>query len=490
MKPIDIPQRILALLVGEALAGLAGPARLQHDQNIANADGASVRSDINNALAALFSLSSGGTAPSTTVAYQLWADTTNGVLKQRNAANTSWIVRGSLSESIVVARSSNTILGVSNFGNAIVATSTFTQTLTAAATLGDGWFCYYRNDGTGVITLDPNGAETIDGSTTLALNPGESVVILCNGSAFKTIGRTVTAADNFLVDATVASNALTLTIKAGSVINFRESSLTAGTQDSLTLAADVSVVISNGSNLGFSSSQKSRIYLGAMNNGGTVEAFAYHANGASKIQGFSESNLISTTAEGGAGGADAAHTAYSTTARSNLPWHLVGWIEITTGATAGQWSASPTKIQPMRHGIPRHGDVVQIIEDTGGGSATTSTSQTDVTGASADITPSSDVNKVIADFRWHATITTVFASEHQYYAQVLRGATNLSGETFRTSALASGSGVQTRSGHAYQKLDNPLTTSTTTYKLQHRTTDSGSGATTTAVTIRLTEVFV
>lgn len=68
----------------------------QHDQNIANASGASVRADINSALAAIFGLSSGATAPGTTIAYQLWADTTNGLLQLRNAANSAWIVIGKL----------------------------------------------------------------------------------------------------------------------------------------------------------------------------------------------------------------------------------------------------------------------------------------------------------------------------------------------------------------------------------------------------------
>src|SRR5690349_16188141 len=68
----------------------------QHDQNVANADGATVRADINDAIVALFGNSSGPTAPSTTVAYQLWADTTTGLLKIRNAANSAWIVIGPL----------------------------------------------------------------------------------------------------------------------------------------------------------------------------------------------------------------------------------------------------------------------------------------------------------------------------------------------------------------------------------------------------------
>lgn len=63
----------------------------QNDFVIANANGATVRSDINSALQALASLSSGTSAPSTTYANQLWHDETNDLLKMRDEANTSWI---------------------------------------------------------------------------------------------------------------------------------------------------------------------------------------------------------------------------------------------------------------------------------------------------------------------------------------------------------------------------------------------------------------
>jgi hypothetical protein len=63
-----------------------------HDYVIANASGAAVRADLNNALAAIVSNNSSTTEPATTYAYMWWVDTTNGQLKQRNAANDGWIV--------------------------------------------------------------------------------------------------------------------------------------------------------------------------------------------------------------------------------------------------------------------------------------------------------------------------------------------------------------------------------------------------------------
>lgn len=63
----------------------------QNDFIIENAPGATVRADMNSALQALASNSSGATAPTVTYPYQWWADTTNNILKQRNGANTAWI---------------------------------------------------------------------------------------------------------------------------------------------------------------------------------------------------------------------------------------------------------------------------------------------------------------------------------------------------------------------------------------------------------------
>jgi len=63
----------------------------QHDYVIDNSTGANVRADINSVLQAIASNNSGSSAPSTTFAFQLFADTTNNVMKIRNAANNAYI---------------------------------------------------------------------------------------------------------------------------------------------------------------------------------------------------------------------------------------------------------------------------------------------------------------------------------------------------------------------------------------------------------------
>jgi hypothetical protein len=90
----------------------------QHDYIIANQSGAAFRSDLNNGLAAIVSQNSGAAQPSTTYAYQWWADTTTGLLKLRNAANNAWITIGTLADA--------------NLGLAPLASPSFTGTATFA----------------------------------------------------------------------------------------------------------------------------------------------------------------------------------------------------------------------------------------------------------------------------------------------------------------------------------------------------------------------
>ncbi|MGO7726726.1 hypothetical protein ACC704_01375 [Rhizobium johnstonii] len=74
-------------------------------------------------------------------------------------------------------------------------------TLTAAATLGANWHYTVIADGADV-TIDPNGAETIDGAATLIVPNGYSAFIICSGSAFfsnKLMTKILTKADSSAV---------------------------------------------------------------------------------------------------------------------------------------------------------------------------------------------------------------------------------------------------------------------------------------------------
>jgi hypothetical protein len=71
----------------------------QNDLSIANQTFPSFRSDLNNALQALGSLSSGSSAPTTTYANMLWYDTSANILKVRSEADDAWINMGYLDQS-------------------------------------------------------------------------------------------------------------------------------------------------------------------------------------------------------------------------------------------------------------------------------------------------------------------------------------------------------------------------------------------------------
>lgn len=144
----------------------------------------------------------------------------------------------------------------------------------------------------------------------------------------------------FPITATVGSNALTLTLNA-TVLDFRSSTLGSGTVNTRTVSSPISLTISSGSTLGTVSGQASRIVVLAIDNAGTVELAAVNLAGGVNLD---ETGLISTTAEGGAGAADSASVIYSTTARSNVPYRVVGYVE-STQATAGTWATAPSTIQ-------------------------------------------------------------------------------------------------------------------------------------------------
>jgi hypothetical protein len=68
-------------------------------------------------------------------------------------------------------------------------------TITAAATLGDGFVFAAVNRTTGAITINPNLAEQVAGATTYAMQPGESVIVYCTGSAFELFGNSPKRSD-------------------------------------------------------------------------------------------------------------------------------------------------------------------------------------------------------------------------------------------------------------------------------------------------------
>lgn len=140
------------------------------------------------------------------------------------------------------------------------------------------------------------------------------------------------------IDATVATSALTVTLNA-TTLDFRSTTLGSGTVNTRTVASPISLVVPSGATLGTINAVQSKLVLIAIDNAGTVELAITNISGGVNLN---ETTLISTTAI--TTGADSANVVYSTTARTNVPFRVVGYIDITE-ATAGTWDTAPSLIQ-------------------------------------------------------------------------------------------------------------------------------------------------
>lgn len=225
---------------------------------IGNLAGAAFRAALNAITAAIRTLNSGATAPTETAPYMLWVDTGNAVIMRRNSADSAWVLHDSAGANATDAKSSAYTAAKSDHKRFIRFTGSggFTLAFTAAATLGEGWNVMLRNDSTGTITLDPNGAEQIDGGTTLSLLPGQSCTVVCTGSAFYTYslsGGAVTdtarvdVASAATVDLTAAGPAATRSINITGTTAITGFTVAAGRLYFVTFAA--SLTLTNGASL-------------------------------------------------------------------------------------------------------------------------------------------------------------------------------------------------------------------------------------------------
>lgn len=133
------------------------------------------------------------------------------------------------------------------------------------------------------------------------------------------------------ISASAAANALTVTLNP-TTLDFRSAALTSGAINTRTVSAAISLTVAAGATLGTVNAITSRHAILAIDNAGTVELAIVNLAGGNALD---ETGVISTTALSGA--SNSANVIYSTTARSNVPYRVVGFIEGTWG-TAGQWT--------------------------------------------------------------------------------------------------------------------------------------------------------
>lgn len=188
----------------------------------------------------------------------------------------------------------------------------------------------------------------------------------------------------YKLTAAVAASALTVNLKTNTgndpsatepvVLKFRDPTASNGGYFERNVTAALSLVISSGSTMGFTSGLPARLWIGALDNAGTVELFAINCLSGTNIYPLGQFPLITTTAEGGAGAADSAHVPYSTAARTSAAYRILGYLTWEAGlATAGTWTPVPTRIQEYRESVPLPGIRIQLQRSDDGASATGTT---------------------------------------------------------------------------------------------------------------------
>lgn len=139
------------------------------------------------------------------------------------------------------------------------------------------------------------------------------------------------------VGASVAANAMTVTLNPTS-LDFRSVTANSGTVNTRTNAAQLSLTIPWTATLGTVSWVPSRILILAIDNAGTMELAVYNVAGGANLD---ETDVINTTAI--AGGSNS-FTVYSQTARTGVPYRIVGFVD-STQVTAGIWATAPSAVQ-------------------------------------------------------------------------------------------------------------------------------------------------
>lgn len=72
-------------------------------------------------------------------------------------------------------------------------------TLPLASTLGNNWFFLIKNAGTGTLTVNCSGADTIDSTSSKQFAPDESCFIICDGADYYSVGYGINSAYQFSV---------------------------------------------------------------------------------------------------------------------------------------------------------------------------------------------------------------------------------------------------------------------------------------------------
>jgi hypothetical protein len=396
----------------------------------------------------------------------------------------------------------------SDQGKLIKATASLTLTL-GDATAFTAPFCHgFVNLSGTTITVQGSGGQTIDGNTSVQIAPQAGFLAFTDGANWNTtglqgtlIGKQLMAGD--IINGTIvqsnSSNAVTFTLKtlAGNtpsstdpvLVCFRNATAGTGNYVYRAITAATSVTVSSGSTLGATNNVPFRVWMGLLDNAGTVEMFVVNCFTGTAIYPLGQFPIISTTAEGGAGASDSAGVPYSTTARSSVAYCVLGYADYNSGlSTAGSWNVNPSRIQLYGPGVPLPGNIIQTVYATNSTTKSVTSSTPAATNLTASITPTSAANavKIIAS----GPVGTVSFGTINTLTLRRGTSTSIGNSGAFTGNASGGTPISTATLFA---LDAPGTTSSQAYSVYISSSDNTNAVTwstgNTTSTIMLDEVM-
>lgn len=184
---------------------------------------------------------------------------------------------------------------------------------------------------------------------------------------------------NGVITSSVAGNAVTFALTGldGNApssaepvyVAFRNSTATNGNYVVRTITAAATLTLSSGVTLGTANGVPFRIWIVAVDTGTGIQLGAVNTLSGVNIMALQDNSLYTTSTPG-----NSAQTIYTTSGLSSEPVRLLGYFDWASGlVTAGTWASDATYKQLFGPGVPRPGDVVQIVRTDSGAVATGTT---------------------------------------------------------------------------------------------------------------------
>lgn len=212
----------------------------------------------------------------------------------------------------------------------------------------------------------------VAGTSKMSLSGSATVQFVAEGNNLVATASRFGALENGYLEASVAGNALTVSVKAldgtdpsqGNAVYVwvRSSSEADGSLTRVAITSALSITASSGSTMGTTNAEAFKLWVVVFNDGGTLRLGLINCRYSYSIYPLSQDGIASSTAEGGAGGADSAQVFYTGSAVSSKAYATLGYLTWASGlTTAGTWDTAPSKVQQFGPGVTLPGRLVQSV---------------------------------------------------------------------------------------------------------------------------------